>query len=673
MTGTSNLRIAHGEITSRGQVLTERYATIPAHPMRGPGGRQQIRSSTSGNDTQRREYYAGATGKTADSLFLGMAQALQKKGVYRIRLRASDYALDYSGSALSAAQKMTMDPRRGTTVNASNQLTAWVDQSGVVGNFTEATNPPYLSRYDNRANHFANSRPGAASAPFTATRCTATADSAWNAATMRQDMSLVVEDGTAGATHVIELSSSSQLYAHSGLSYRIAAVVKNYSGNRGVRLRLYTTFTDASIYFDPVTGVIFSTSGSPLNISVLNLGSGAYRIAFELAATSTGQAAFQLLLTDGLRSTTTSYNGDSASGIYIGELQYCEAEADDKICYTDGAPAFRGHKGLPVVTFRGGQVLNSASTLATIFAAGAKVLYIAIRPESIVTTQEILCDNGGTLYFNLRQNSASLEARNNDGAIDTAAQTLTARTFYLIRIRHASSVLYISINSGSGWSAETSVASGSTSTMTQTLRLGAQNSAATTNPLFGSIGDIIALNAAATTAEQTALEAVLSARWLDADIYLNSSFDTATMIGPLAEDFAATFTESSSKRYFWLDFETCKLCDFWHVSPMFGKLFDFGRDPIYRPGTSAERSGMSARAEQASIDLVWEGITAAKKAEFDSLITEYADQDGFWLYDSGGILLDGDTARHVRFEQINWKITKLTDSQGLKLSATQLL
>jgi hypothetical protein len=116
----------------------------------------------------------------------------------------------------------------------------------------------------------------------------------------------------------------------------------------------------------------------------------------------------------------------------------------------------------------------------TFFDANAKTIIVAVYVESISTTSgntwtnnAILKDSGELFGLHLRTSGGQpkLQAYNWDGNNDTVEIDIALGTSYVACYRHDGTNVYVSINGGS----ESSVASGSTTSMTGQMELAVNN------------------------------------------------------------------------------------------------------------------------------------------------------------------------------------------------------
>jgi hypothetical protein len=120
----------------------------------------------------------------------------------------------------------------------------------------------------------------------------------------------LVEDNTATNTHFVQQSAS----VTSGTSYTSSIYVKAAERNF-VQLVLNGQFASVvSAIFDLSTGAVGTTTGTPTT-SATQLANGWWRFSVTQTANATGSTLVQVRVANS--STTATYTGDGASGIYI--------------------------------------------------------------------------------------------------------------------------------------------------------------------------------------------------------------------------------------------------------------------------------------------------------------------------------------------------------------------
>lgn len=145
-------------------------------------------------------------------------------------------------------------------------------------------------------------------------------------------------DGTLTATKVTENSDTAQVHqifrggftATSGNTYAFAYYVKA-AGRSNFRLLLSTSAfpNNCHAYFNIGSGVITSTGAGVQSASLTDVGNGWWRAEIVAVANSTNSFGTYLMLVS--TGTTTNYNGDGTSGLYIwaAHLEDCTADGAD--------------------------------------------------------------------------------------------------------------------------------------------------------------------------------------------------------------------------------------------------------------------------------------------------------------------------------------------------------
>ena len=171
--------------------------------------------------------------------------------------------------------------------------------------------------------------------------------------------SVVSPDGKTNALKFVEGSGSSihrtngqSITVYSGVKYTASVYAK--AGERSnVLLRTYNGSVDEDTYFDLSSGAVVSGTGS-----VEDIGNGWFRLSRTVTATATTSSSYivQLLLCSA--GTTTSYQGDGTSGIYIWGAQLdqgqvvngtpVDAPTPSSYIPTNGSTVTRGGQSLTV-------------------------------------------------------------------------------------------------------------------------------------------------------------------------------------------------------------------------------------------------------------------------------------------------------------------------------------
>lgn len=143
-----------------------------------------------------------------------------------------------------------------------------------------------------------------------------------------------------------------------------------------------------------------------------------------------------------------------------------------------------------------------------------------------------------------------------------------------------------------------------------------------------------------------------------------SSFDSATLYGPNANDYIKTFTESSAYQWWEIAFTASGSTNFPLSKVYLGKFFDPGVEPTLRDWRIERDAGEEVKfisdngtsyfGRKADpiyrIRARWEGVTDDLAAEFQNKIQRYSDRNPVFLYeaDSSTDLLDSQTLIHCK-------------------------
>ena len=188
----------------------------------------------------------------------------------------------------------------------------------------------------------------------------------------------LVEDATASSTHLVAQTFS----ATSGTTYNATIYVK--AGERTeFTFQLATAFPATSVRVNLLTGLITSTSGSPIGSAVTSVGNGWYRVSFSQTATSTTTASLNAFISVG---GTTVYTGDGYSGIYIWGAQL-------------EAGAF-ATSYIPTVASQVTRAADAASMTGTNFSSwysqGQGTLYTEFNPMALAASSGVVINDNTT-------------------------------------------------------------------------------------------------------------------------------------------------------------------------------------------------------------------------------------------------------------------------------------
>lgn len=167
-------------------------------------------------------------------------------------------------------------------------------------------------------------------ASWTKTNCSVTANAIASPAGTA-DADKIVEDGTAGVSHVLNQSISFT----SGLTYTFSVFLKAAERSRAVVQVGAAAFGVAQgVLIDLATGTASVSSGTP-TVSSEYWGNGWWRVVMTAAATATAAADVNIFLDNG---TGVTYNGDGVSGLHAYGYQVEEgAFASSYIATTTGS------------------------------------------------------------------------------------------------------------------------------------------------------------------------------------------------------------------------------------------------------------------------------------------------------------------------------------------------
>lgn len=281
------------------------------------------------------------------------------------------------------------------TVDSQNRISQITDSTANANHATQSTdaNKPVLTRADNYENLFLQSED--LSTTWTKTRSNVTANAIADPYTGVATVDLLYDDASAANNHYC-------YQAHdviSGVQYRISAICKR--NGRDISFRFDNTGFTANSYahFNLATGVVTSVSGGATASTPISLGDGWYYCeAFATAIATSSSIAFIYFLAN--PAGTTVYNGDSASGVYLGRCQMQETSADP---FYQSSTTFKQHRGINgnrAAFFDGVNDYLTANGLATTL-TGSDTAFTAIG----VVLQNRLSSN--QTFFGLGRSSSA--------------------------------------------------------------------------------------------------------------------------------------------------------------------------------------------------------------------------------------------------------------------------
>jgi hypothetical protein len=320
----------------------------------------------------------------------------------------------------------------GTTIDASNRVAAWADQSGNAISFVQATdaNKPILSRSDNQENIVAYSE-DVSQASWGKVRCASLSAGE------------VKEDGTVTSTHSFNPLAFPMVLNE---KYRISFEVKRGTGSRHVRLSMFWPTTgSAQVYVNLDDGSLVGATGWEAGgPTTTTLSDGYYLI--QGLATNTGGTGFNAPYFYIANTTASvSYSGDNASSILLRKVQVANQYADRTYLNNPLAtPQYRGINGLPTLVFNGSSsVMTSTATLANIISAAANTTVLVANGIVGAANGMILYDSGGQFYYGYRADS---KYRNTiyDGGSKVIESAWTSGTTRIWEHRHDTGKSYLS-------------------------------------------------------------------------------------------------------------------------------------------------------------------------------------------------------------------------------------
>jgi len=395
--------------------------------------------------------------------------------------------LNFTDFGLTSA----IDPTDPTKVTADAQLrvSAMADSLGLIANYTQATNANKMlwSRSDNKENRLLNSND--AENAFRATIDTNNMEISPPASLSGATVNKITEDSTASNSHGYTKANSS-LQVIAGKIERFVIFVKRTAGTRTFYLNTNAPLGSAIVKWNPETGALISATGTSVVASAgVVQPDGWVRCEFEVTGQSTS-AAGTLVVGLATSAGTTSYSGDGTSFLYFAAHVYQDVNTDPTYLPTTDHPQYAGVNGRRWLVLNGAQAMNSTSTCANIYAAGAKLVYIPLVSWLFsATTYNILGSSGG-VRGNIRTISTGFRFSEADPSTRIAnSPVATVNQLMIVRGVHSGGFLTVGIDTGAGFVDGTPVACTNGTDLTQTLLLGA-----TSDGFYGKLGGIFTAN-----------------------------------------------------------------------------------------------------------------------------------------------------------------------------------
>ncbi len=265
--------------------------------------------------------------------------------------------------------------------------------------------------------------------------------------------------------------------------------------------------------------------------------------------------------------------------------------------------------------------LTSTALTSALFTNNAKTAFIVFRPTILDGTIRIpITDSSATPFWGIRIPATNkLGFRNNDGAADEALSqnALSINTTYVGYMRHDAGTLYVNVLG----QVEQSIASGNTTTLTNTVHIGAR---AGVNYYAGALCEIITYNVVVGASDIAAIYNYLSNKWQTAPLYTTN---LTALDGPADEDLADVFGSATSS-YYIQQFDSYTY---------FGQAFDFGREPLRGRVLSTEVHQDKGKRPALKFQFNWRGISNDKRNEFEAKIGLYGNESPvFILWDDYG-------------------------------------
>lgn len=303
-------------------------------------------------------------------------------------------------------------------------------------------------------------------------------------------------------------------------------------------------------------------------------------------------------------------------------------------------------------------------------------IFCAIKGDSTAGTQCIVDANTAAIAkVTITSSNYTLNA----GTQLSGSAASTSTNIVIGVFNGASSTIYVnSGSSGTTGNAGANNMSGFTVGCTQSA----------SNFFDGKIGEIIAYSGALSAADILSTYNYLDTKWRTAYALRDSSFASATLVGPRSNDYVAEFTASSAARWWQLEYygTSQKFC---HSKASFGSWLDLGNPSTYTidrvPGKEAKfftDSGVEymnrVSEEIYRLTFTWKHLSYTTSQDVIAKLAKFAHRASFFLYTTAAgskhTLLDNQRLLHVRIVSNSIKMEQATNNYvNLEISFEEIL
>ncbi len=404
----------------------------------------------------------------------------------------------------STKPTMFLDPDyvQSVTQSSVGLVSSLATLYGSTAAFTQGTdaNKPILSRPDRVENLVTQSE-----VLSSVVRATVSANSTTNPVNGATTADTCIEDATAASTHYCYDAADMV----SGLTYRLSLYAKPKERTfLAVRFQAASGVLNDDTYFNLSDCTVGTKGADIITATSTSVGSGWCKLEMTAISSATGTGYLSYQIADSI--SNYSYSGDGASGLYLFGRQLQRSSMQPTYIATTTAPVYGSLTGRRMLTFDGSNdTMASTSLYSDIFGASAKTIFAVGHSSGYTATQNILSDNAGSngrLVYH--HGSGYIGLRNNDGGAVANAPLAppSANTPIALMSWHDGTNLFSAFNRG----AVASVASGATSSMAGSLKLGSTGSAEYWN---GQLGPIITYNRVLTQPERDMIRQILQKFW----------------------------------------------------------------------------------------------------------------------------------------------------------------
>lgn len=393
--------------------------------------------------------------------------------------------------------------------------------------------------------------------------------------------------------------------------------------------------------FDIQNGTLDTAGSSTTSNTITARKGGGWIIEIEWTNSSVSTQGYDIyiyLVESGDVDAASSYTftGDEKVALY--NLQVCSASADNVYLKTTGISQYRGVNGNQTLIFDGvdDKLVTQAFTEAV------------QRPNNIFIVCQSWFDDVETFFMDGgssgNQQSFSFDSTDrlilNSGAPLTGSADMETERVYVLE------GLFSASNSEAYEDETLKISGNAGSNSFSQLKIGAEYT--DNHPLLGRICEILIIDGELSDGERQKVREYLVDKWAATPVVQTDNLPNQTLKGSAQQDYIKTFTETSSARYWKVQYliEDSNTSKVTHADLYIGKGYDFGdRGPsrAYSPPSygsneigSVQSSGNSQFRSRAGalpnvFAFTWK-VIGSNKDEWHSRIAKYWDVRPLYLY-----------------------------------------